>query len=301
MAETPLVSVIIPTYKRPEMLARAIDSVLAQDYAHIEAIVVNDNPLESDEDRRTEEVLSAYAAELRVVALHTAGKTGGGAARNFAEKHCHGSYLTFLDDDDVYLPHKVSQQLSYMLEHDLDFCYTDVCWYTPDEKLVEHRRLDYVQNFTKEELLRQHILHSLSPSAIYMVKKSLYDMTEGFGEVPVGQDWFLMLRCIEAGARMGYLPECEIKQYLHEGERLSTGKNKIEGENRLFRYKRKYYSILSPKERRYVTFRHYAVLSFASMRSRRPLEGIAYGIRTIISSPADCISEAKRYLDSKRH
>ncbi|EXY87984.1 glycosyl transferase 2 family protein, partial [Bacteroides fragilis str. 3998T(B)3] len=43
-----LVSVIIPTYKRPNMLGRAIDSVLEQSYSNIEVIVVDDN---SDGDK----------------------------------------------------------------------------------------------------------------------------------------------------------------------------------------------------------------------------------------------------------
>lgn len=300
MPASPLVSVIVPTYKRPQMLGRAIDSLLAQDYENLEVVVVNDNPHNTSYFDQTCQVLQRFENNPRVRLVTTTGKTGGGAARNYAEKFCRGEYLTFLDDDDVYLPDKVSTQLAFMLQNELELCYEDVCWYTTDEKLVEHRKLDWVHDFTKEELLRQHILHSLAPSAVYMVKRSTFEKTEGFGEVPVGQDWFLMLRCIEAGAKTGYFPECHLKQYLHPGERLSTGKNKIDGENRLYEYKRRYYRLLSPRDRRYVAFRHFAVLTFASMRSNQPVAGVLYGIRTFFISPVDSFAEAKRYLHSKR-
>ena len=86
-----------------------------------------------------------------------------------------------------------------------------------------------------------------------MLRRDLFERTEGFGEVATGQDWWLMLRCIEAGAKMGYLPEVHVRQYLHSGERLSLGQNKIDGESaRHAKVREYYYPLLSKKERRYV-------------------------------------------------
>jgi glycosyltransferase involved in cell wall biosynthesis len=59
--ENPLVSVVIPTYKRPDMLGRAINSVLNQTYDNIEIIVVDDNDADSEYRRETEEFLERYA------------------------------------------------------------------------------------------------------------------------------------------------------------------------------------------------------------------------------------------------
>lgn len=105
-----------------------------------------------------------------------------------------------------------------------------------------------------------------------------------------------MLRCIEAGARIGYMPGFYARQYLHEGEHISLGQNKIDGEKLLYGYKRKYFSLLTRKEKKYVTFRHFAVLAFACKRSRFYGKALLYAVRTVLASPVNCAKEAKRFL-----
>ena len=88
-------------------------------------------------------------------------------------------------------------------------------------------------------------------------------------------------------------------QYLHGGKRLSLGDNKVKGENMLYDLKHKYFHLLSRKERNYVKFRHYAVLSFASMRSHRPIRAAYYAAITVFSAPLVCVKEGIRYFGSK--
>lgn len=292
---SPLVTVIVPTYKRADKLEAALRSVKDQTYESLEILVVNDNVPGSDWDRFTAEVLERFG-DSRLKVVHTTGQTGGGAARNLACRQASGEYLTFLDDDDEFLADKIETQLRFMLEHDLDMCWQDVSWYDESGKLVEHRRLDHCKDFSQQGLLRAHLLTPISPTSIYMLKKSLYDKTEGFGEVATGQDWWLMLRCIEAGAHMGYMPEVHVRQYLHSGERLSLGKNKVDGELARREVVRSYYPRLSKKDVRYIEFRHNAVLAFAMKRSHRPGQAVIYAIKAIVSSPAACFSEALKFF-----
>ena len=102
----PLVSVIVPTYKRADRLTKALSSISNQSYKNLEIIVVNDNEVNSEWDKETNQVLSAYE-DSRLRTIHTAGRTGGGAARNYACRQAMGDYLAFLDDDDEFLPDKV--------------------------------------------------------------------------------------------------------------------------------------------------------------------------------------------------
>lgn len=295
-----LVSVIIPTYKRSDFLSRAIESVLNQTYKNIEIIVSDDNLPESDFCKETAKKVKAFESTGKVKYIKTAGQTGGGAARNFAIKHCTGDYVTFLDDDDVFIPEKIEKQLGFMLENDLDMSYQDVKWFDEKDKLVEFRKMDYVTEFTKDELLRQHILHSIAPTAIYMIKREALLKTEGFGEVIMGQDFILMLRCIEADLKIRYMAGAYVHQYLHSGERISLGQNKIDGENNLYELKQKYYHLLSKKQIRYVKFRHYAVLMFATLRSKMYSKVLGYGIKAFFLSPKDCFAETKRYFGGRK-
>lgn len=295
----PLISVIVPTYERSTLLPRALDSIFAQTWPNVEVVVVDDNIPGSHWEQETAAALSAYRTRPNFVYLKTTGKTGGGAARNYAIRHCTGDYVAFLDDDDRYLPDKLETQIRFMLERDLDGSYQDVKWVDSNEKLVEYRSMDYTDDFSTEGLLKAHILHSICPTAIYMIRRDKLLETEGFGEVPMGQDFYLMLRCIEHGMKLGYMPGAYVVQYLHGGKRLSLGDNKIRGENALYELKHRYFHLLTRQEQNYVKFRHYAVLSFASMRSRRPLRAAGYAAKTVCSAPMVCVKEGIRYFGSK--
>lgn len=300
-ADKPLVSIVVPTYKRADRIRVALDSIAAQDYGveNIDLIVVSDNRPEWPESAETDAAVAPYAASLpHFRLLHTAGQTGGGAARNYACRQATGEYLAFLDDDDEFLPDKVSTQVAFMQENSLDMCWQDVSWYDDDGNLVEHRRLDHCGDFSREGLLRAHLLTPISPTAIYMLKRSLFDETEGFGEVATGQDWWLMLRCIEAGAKIGYMPEVHVHQILHQGERLSLGANKIAGEKARHKVVETYYPMLSKKDVRYIEFRHNAVLAFSSLRSKSPFAAVGYAAKAVAASPTSCIREGLKFFTS---
>ncbi len=290
--DTPLVSVIIPTYRRAEMINRAINSVISQDYGleNLEVIVVDDNP-ESAERDDTLRQLGEYKGIEQVRVLHTTGGTGGGAARNYGCGQAGGKYLAFLDDDDEFLQGKISSQVAFMEAQELDMSWQDVSWYDETGRLVEHRHLDHCSDFSKEGLIRAHLERPLCPTSTYMIRRSLFNRTDGFGEFRTGQDWWLVIRCIEAGAKMGYQKGTFVRQYLHPGERLSLGENKIAGENARYEAGKAYYGILKKSEIRHVDFRHWAVLAFASARSGNWMPAMRYAARAFVTSPVDCLTE----------
>lgn len=295
----PLISVIVPTYERADLLPRALDSIYGQTWSRTEVVLVDDNISGSKYEKETLKALAPYMNRDNFLYLKTEGKIGGGAARNYAIRQCHGDYVAFLDDDDRYLPEKLEKQYNFMCAENLDGSYHDVKWYDENERLVEYRYMEYTKEYGGEELLKAHILHSICPTAIYMFRRDKLTETEGFGEVPSGQDFILMLRCIESGMKLGYLKGAYVIQYLHRGKRISLGENKVKGENMLYSLKHKYFHLLTRKERQYVKFRHFAVLAFSSMRSRRPRLAVEYALKTVGSSPQYCVVETIRYFTSK--
>jgi glycosyltransferase involved in cell wall biosynthesis len=104
-------SAVIPTRNRPELVCRAIESVLRQTSADIEIVVVIDGP-----DPLTARALErfAYCPHLRVE--HLPGSVGGGEARNIGVRSARGCWIAFLDDDDEWLDTKVQVQLQLALE-----------------------------------------------------------------------------------------------------------------------------------------------------------------------------------------
>jgi glycosyltransferase involved in cell wall biosynthesis len=101
---TPSVSVILPVYNGAHCVLRAVQSVLNQSYPHWELLVVDDG---STDD--TLAVLSTVSdARVRVVSQTNQGVA---AARNHAFQLAGGDYIAFIDADDVWLPHKLSEAM----------------------------------------------------------------------------------------------------------------------------------------------------------------------------------------------
>jgi glycosyltransferase involved in cell wall biosynthesis len=99
----PLISVVIPTYNRPDFLRRALASVRSQEGVELDIIIVDDA---SEQDLSAE-----FAPYPQVRYLRNEHNRGGGFSRNRGLKLAKGRYINFLDDDDVMLPGKLARQV----------------------------------------------------------------------------------------------------------------------------------------------------------------------------------------------
>ena len=104
-SEAPLVSVVVPTYDRPQLVVRAVRSVLAQTLEAIEVIVVQDGPNGS-----TVQAL-AQIEDPRLNVHVLAENVGTAAASNAGVARARAQWIAFLDDDDEFLPQKLELQL----------------------------------------------------------------------------------------------------------------------------------------------------------------------------------------------
>lgn len=114
---TPSVSVVIPFYKGVEWLCEAVDSVLAQDYAPMEIIVVNDG---SDED--VSGFLERYGDKIKYIKKENGGCS---SARNAGNRVAECEYIAFMDSDDLWTPDKLSRQMGKMLQYSAVWSFTD--------------------------------------------------------------------------------------------------------------------------------------------------------------------------------
>ena len=103
-----LVSVIIPTHNRSELLGRAVGSVLQQTYSDFEIIIVDDDSSDDTEDK----VSGWCKLEQRIIYIRNEINIGAAAGRNRAVAIAKGKYLCFLDDDDEWYPEKLKRQFS---------------------------------------------------------------------------------------------------------------------------------------------------------------------------------------------
>jgi glycosyltransferase involved in cell wall biosynthesis len=92
----PLISVIIPTFNRANLIAATVQSALTQDFSDFEIIVIDDGSTDS-----TPQVLSQFADRIKVIRRENKGL---GASRNLGLTHATGKYAALLDDDDLWFP-----------------------------------------------------------------------------------------------------------------------------------------------------------------------------------------------------
>jgi glycosyltransferase involved in cell wall biosynthesis len=106
----PLVSVILPTRDRPELLPRAVESVLRQRHAELEVIIIDNN--QRTPSVRTTPGSWPAPAEPRVRIIECRAATNASMARNAGLREARGEWVTYLDDDDAYHPEKIHDQLT---------------------------------------------------------------------------------------------------------------------------------------------------------------------------------------------
>ncbi len=203
----PKVSVIIPTCNRPELLSRAIQSVLDQTYQDFEIIVVDDGDVKSAEDvvrrLKSEEVRPPDITQFgevgprldiseRIKYIKHEQRKGGAAARNTGIKAAKGEFIAFLDDDDEWLPEKLKIQMKEFenTPRDVGFCFSAVKNIYKDKEetsKVPEGANDY------HELALRRLKGFLTVTLV--IKKYVFDEVGAFDEnLPSHQEPDLMIR-----------------------------------------------------------------------------------------------------------
>ena len=182
--KTPLVSVIIPTYNRGWIIREAIDSVLAQDFADYELIMVDDGSTDN-----TPDILNAYGRDIRVLRQSNKGVS---AARNRGIRASSGGLIAFLDSDDLWLPQKLSRQVAFLDAHpQAMICQTEEQWIRNGTRVNPKKRHHKFSGMIFERSLE---LCLVSPSAV-MLRRPLFDAVGIFDEnLPACEDYDLWLR-----------------------------------------------------------------------------------------------------------
>lgn len=198
----PLVSIIIPTFRRANYLERAVISALSQTYQNIEVIVVNDNNLET-EDFKYVQTITESLCDTRVITISNDGNRGGGFARNNGFKNSNGDFIAFLDDDDVYYPRKIEAQVNYLNNYsEFNACYTG------NEYMYSRGTRKYIKPIEGDITIPLVELKTRTAAgSSLMVTRSSFEVTGGFNiELKRYQDWDFMLRFLKE-FKIGCVPE----------------------------------------------------------------------------------------------
>jgi glycosyltransferase involved in cell wall biosynthesis len=211
---TPRVSIVIPTYNRSGIVRRAIDSVLAQTYADLEVVVVDDG---STDDTRA--VLENYESRVRYVRQENAGPA---AARNHGMRVARGEFIGFLDSDDLYFPENVAAHLrAFERSPEAGLVYTGI-------EIVDHegKRIKDVRpnpedrGFVFERLIRYNFITS---STVLMRRAAMEFAGSMNTSLWFAEDWYFWLR-VASRFPVEYVDEILVR-YQRSRISLSHGNN----------------------------------------------------------------------------
>lgn len=256
--EKPLVTVVVPTYNSAKFIEDTLTSVFNQSFTNYEVIVSDDG----SEDNTVEVVKTVFQKRnpKKAKILKNIHK-GPGSTRNTGIEAASGTWISFLDSDDQWLPDKLEKVFSYIeTDNDLDLvCHSEI-WKNSNEDIV----LKYYNMFDNRvsPFLSLFRNNSLSTSAVtvrkeLLLKAGLFDCT-----LPAAQDYDLWLRLSLLNRfRIGFIKSPLGSYVTREGNISSNPKRKLDC---LLRISEKYFKDLREK-------------SNLSYIERRKFEGKAYG------------------------
>jgi len=195
--ETPLVSIITPSYNSEKFIAETIRSVQRQTYTNWELLVVDDC---STDD--TQQIVARFVNDDKRINFHQLEKNAGaGVARNVAIELSAGRFIAFLDSDDLWKADKLEKQVDYLLTNQAPFTFSFYeCIDEAGNPL--HKRIEAPKNLYYFQLFFCNFVGNLT---------GIYDVNY-FGKIPISgirkrQDWMVWLSVLKKIRKAKPIPE----------------------------------------------------------------------------------------------
>jgi len=182
-----LVSVIIPYFRKKKYITETISSVLRQTYEYLEVIIVYDDETKVDLDF----INNLKNKDSRIKIITNPLNLGTGESRNIGITNAKGSYIAFVDADDIWDTKKIELQLSYMMSNNYSFTHTSYKIINSENKIVGHRKAKNFENY-------QSLLGSCDIGlSTVMIKKNIFTNDLKFPNLKTKEDFVLWLKFLK--------------------------------------------------------------------------------------------------------
>jgi len=263
-SQQPLVSVVIPNYNRVEKLQRAINSVLTQDYTHLEIIIVDDCSPKIDEIKR---MLLKFSVN-NIIFIENESNLGPGATRNKGILAAKGKYIAFLDSDDTWFKNKISIQVLEAEKYT-----SDVLIYTKSKKITKQgSKVSPSRGIYDDELVSEYLfvdgIGGIATPSMFIhteaAKKCLFDESLRFFE-----DHAFLFRVEKNNVKIVFIDKVLTRV---DRTRTSTGPGKDWNPELSIRFINKYREQMSSKSYAYAYFINVVSLTYGAGSKKQSLK-----------------------------
>ncbi|MFC1657044.1 glycosyltransferase [Candidatus Moduliflexota bacterium] len=207
MSDGPAVSVVIPVYNGEKHIREALESVFKQTYQDYEVVCVDDGSTDS-----SHEIIKGYGKRVVCCKQENAGPS---SARNKAIRMSRGEFVAFLDQDDVWYPDKLEQQVGYLKRNpDVAMVHSNIN-ISMDDKVV-HNGLEIGKRQYGSNVFEELCLGNFINSITVVIRRTVLDKIGHFDEAfRMAQDYDLWLR-VAAEYKIAFQDEIMGEYRLHD-------------------------------------------------------------------------------------
>ena len=223
MKKKPLVSIIITYFKKKEYILNTLNSLLDQTYNNYEVILVYDQKEKSDL-KYLKDICRKFKKKRIIINKKNIGVS---KSRNKAIKYARGSYIAFLDSDDLWKTNKLSYQINYMRKNSLLFTFTSYNVINDNNEILSIRKTSQDPNYN--DLLKSNYIGLSTVIVSSNIKSSLK-----FPDLKTQEDFALWLKLLKKGYKLNHIKKLLSSWRLTKGSLSSNIYQKIRDAFKLF-------------------------------------------------------------------
>jgi len=212
--DEPLISIIVATRNREDLLPRSIESLIKQTYQNIEIVIVDD----SSTDNTPIIIDNLKKIDPRIISLHSERNIGPGGARNLGITESKGDYIAIMDDDDIAYPERLEVQMEAMSRNpNVGLVFSLVEIVDGQYQVIRiHPDLLVKGDFPREPKDVFNLIYlnyCYIPNTTLFFRRQVLEDTRYIEDHWLGEDWFLILQLSAQGIRVLGVNQPLVKLY----------------------------------------------------------------------------------------
>lgn len=250
----PTVTVILPCYNGARWIVKTIESIQAQTYPNFELLIIDDGSI--DCSRRN---IESFLRDGRIRYIYQ-NNQGFSAALNRGLKESKGEFISFIGQDDLWIPEKLSTQIEYLNAHkESGIVFSDYYTINLEGKIIESKRTKMPHTNLRKEIVKRLFLNNFIGFETVLVRRQCFDIAGNFDEQMVGfSDHDLWLR-IAGQFNLSYIASFLVKKRSHEFQLSKRKESVLRDEFLLVEKALHKYPFLSEVKNRKCTLLYYSL------------------------------------------